>query len=327
MAKIKYQDINFKPSSLDLIAKANEILAEYDMDLTLRQLYYQFVSRDYLPNTSTSYDRLGKVINDARLAGLIDWDRIQDLTRELRGTGVWNTPGEIIGAAARQYRYDTWKTQKHRPEVWVEKDALRTVIERAVSPLNLPFFACRGYVSQSEMWEAAQRMLRWQKAGQQPVIIHLGDHDPSGIDMTRDIKERLALFRAEPIVKRIALNMDQVRAYAPPPNPAKTTDCRFATYKAVYGDESWELDALEPSVLIEMIQAEIGKLTDKGKMTESEEIQRKHRYLLATTSRHWEEVSDFVDDNWPEERGDADDEETDEEVDEDEEDDGGNAEE
>lgn len=80
------------------------------------------------------------------------------------------------------------------------------------------------------------------------VILHLGDHDPSGIDMTRDISDRLELFGADVEVKRIALNWDQIDEFTPPPNPAKLSDSRAGAYIAEYGDESWELDALEPTL-------------------------------------------------------------------------------
>ena len=95
------------------------------------------------------------------------------------------------------------------------------------------------------------------------TILHLGDHDPSGIDMTRDNAERLAdVFGGDVELKRIALNMDQIDEYAPPPNPAKVTDSRFEQYLLMYGAESWELDALEPSVINELIVNEVALLRD-----------------------------------------------------------------
>ena len=100
MPKIKYKDFNFRPATLAIITKANEIIAEYSaqgFDLTLRQLYYQFVSRDIIPNTQKSYKNLGSVVNDGRLAGLIDWSAIVDRTRELRTLPHWSEPGEFIG--------------------------------------------------------------------------------------------------------------------------------------------------------------------------------------------------------------------------------------
>jgi len=298
MPKIKYQDINFKPASLALIEKANEIIASYQSqgyDLTLRQLYYQFVSRDIIPNTQASYKNLGSVVNDARLAGMIDWNAIVDRTRELRGLPHWSDPSDIVDSCSRQFNIDKWKDQKYRPEVWIEKDALAGVFERVCNELDVPLFSCRGYTSQSEMWVGAQRMLRYRKQKQTPMILHFGDHDPSGKDMSRDIQDRLCLFTGREIeFERLALNMDQVREYDPPPNPAKVTDSRAKGYIAEFGDESWELDALEPSVLEELVRGAIVKVVDEEKMEAADKEQERHRETLQLISERFEECEELV---------------------------------
>jgi hypothetical protein len=190
--KEKFQDRKFKLDSLALIERSNGIIAEYMADgymLTLRQLYYQLVSRDVIPNEQREYNRLGGIINDARLAGLVDWDAIEDRTRNLQSLSHWSTPDELVDLAATQYRIDKWSRengQKYRPEVWVEKDALIGVLERACNELDVPYFSCRGYTSQSELYGASKRMLWAIENHQTPCVIHLGDHDPSGKDMTRD---------------------------------------------------------------------------------------------------------------------------------------------
>jgi hypothetical protein len=189
--------------------------------LTLRQVYYQLVSRDLIENSEKSYKHIGNLVNNGRLAGLIDWQAIEDRTRTLRRLSHWETPSEIVESAANQYRRDLWEGQDRYCEVWVEKDALICIVEQAASRLDCPCFSCRGYTSQSEMWGAAMRFIEKSENSRECVLIHLGDHDPSGIDMTRDIRERLAMFGASVDVKRIALNMPQIEEYNPPPNPAK----------------------------------------------------------------------------------------------------------
>jgi len=244
-----------------LIENANAIIAEYTeqgYELTLRQLYYQFVARDLIPNTMKSYKNLGSVINDGRLAGMIDWLAIVDRTRNLVSNSHWTSPAEIVETCAKQFQIDKWEGQRYRPEVWIEKDALIGVIENVCQRNDVAYFSCRGYTSQSELWAAGQRLLKYYKAGQIPVVIHLGDHDPSGIDMSRDILDRLVMFTEKTVyVERIALNMDQVRQYGPPPNPAKITDSRAKQYIKKFGHESWELDALEPKVLDKLISDKI----------------------------------------------------------------------
>lgn len=293
MPKVCYTPKNFHHASLVRISQANSIIAAYTAQgfkLTLRQLYYQFVSRDLIPNTMRSYKQLGEVINDGRLAGMIDWNAIEDRTRNMQSNAHWRSPNAIVGACAQQFRFDLWADQDNYCEVWVEKDALIGVLEGICTELDTPYFACRGYTSQSEMWAAAQRLIEREDEGKRTFIIHLGDHDPSGIDMTRDIQDRLRLFESEVEVRRIALNFDQVENYNPPPNPAKTTDARYETYRALHGEESWELDALEPRVIVDLIRDEVESLLDMDVWEESVARQEEARRQLETVSSQWDEV-------------------------------------
>jgi hypothetical protein len=295
--RIKYQEIAFTAKSLEVIGQANRIIAQYaaqGFDLTLRQLYYQFVSRDLIPNRQSEYKRLGSIVNDARLAGLIDWSTIVDRTRELVSVSHWDDPSDIVDACAKSFRVDKWENQTWRPEVWIEKDALVGVIEGVCTTWDVPFFSCRGYTSQSEMWAGAMRLKSYQKRGQKPYIIHLGDHDPSGKDMSRDIADRMAFFGVDLEFKRIALNMDQVEQYSPPPNPAKITDSRAEGYIAEFGAESWELDALSPTVLAALIRDAIDEVRDEDQWTEDREREDKGRGDLAFASKMWDSVESHL---------------------------------
>lgn len=293
----------FKPKTLAIIDHANDIIDLYrkqGYQLTLRQLYYQFVARDLIANKPTEYDRLGEIINLARLTGMISWEAIIDLTREMTRNSHWNNPREIVSACARQYQIDKWQTQDTYVEVWIEKDALSGVFEPVCRELDVPFFSCRGYTSQSAMWEAGQRLKEKVAEEKEIVVLHFGDHDPSGIDMTRDIENRLAMFMCEDpeqewqyldsndpwqaewsheklTVRRVALNMDQIRLYRPPPNPAKVTDSRAASYIAQYGRESWELDALEPRVLTRLVRDNVMEFRDETLWNEALEKEQNHR--------------------------------------------------
>jgi hypothetical protein len=290
---IEYVPKQFREEALGIIEKANEICVEYQAqgyNLTLRQLYYQFVARALIANKDSEYKRLGSIVNDARLAGLLDWNHIEDRTRNLMSNSHWATPEGILRSAAHSFRLDKWDNQVWRLEVWVEKEALAGIVEKASRALDVAYFACRGYVSQSEMHVAAMRMRAYEDDGCLTKILHLGDHDPSGIDMTRDIQERLHLFGAETEVVRIALNMDQVRLYNPPPNPAKLTDSRCTKYLEEYGDESWELDALDPATLEKLIRSHIAIHVDKEQLKEV--LDREESYI----SRLLKVADDFRED-------------------------------
>jgi hypothetical protein len=297
MPREAYVPKTFTPAHQQLIDMADRICREYaaqGFDLTLRQLYYQFVARDVIANKQTEYKRLGSIINDARLAGLLDWDYIVDRTRNLRGLSHWENPHSVIRSAASSYRTERWADQPHRVEVWIEKDALVGVIAGVCQRYDVDYFSCRGYTSQSELWGAAQRMISYQNAGQKPVIVHLGDHDPSGVDMTRDIRDRLALFEAKVEVRRIALNMDQIEEHQPPPNPAKLTDSRATGYIREYGRSSWELDALEPTLLDRLIEEEIWDCRDLDLWDAATQSMERERRLLRSVASRWSEVTDFL---------------------------------
>lgn len=293
------------PERMKIIGQANAIIATYQaqgFDLTLRQLYYQFVARDLILNKQTEYKRLGEILLLGRMAGLIDWLAIIDRTRNLADLSHWNDPAQIVEAVAAQFRVDLWASQPNRVEVWVEKDAAIGVVMGVCQQLDVPYFSCRGYTSVSEIWAAAQRLKKHERNGQEPIILHFGDHDPSGIDMTRDITDRLACFGMPMDVRRMALNMNQVEQYNPPPNPAKDTDSRHKGYLQLYGDESWELDALEPAVLAALIREEVLSIRDERKWQQEKRRQAEGRAELKAISENYEEVKDHVtEQGWVEE--------------------------
>jgi hypothetical protein len=263
---LRYINKKLGDASMVIIGQALEIIYEYDaqgLDLTLRQLYYQFVARGLLDNKQSEYNRLGGIISDGRLCGLLPWDKLVDRTRNLMGLETYKSPREILKAASKDYKRDLWQDQEWRPEVWVEKEALTGVVSGICNQLRVDFFACRGYNSQSEQWRAGQRLAQYVRDGQRPIVFHLGDHDPSGIDMTRDNSERLELFAGTPvIVQRLGLNMDQIEELQPPPNPTKLSDSRAAGYVDRFGYQSWELDALDPAYIRELIGSAVQRIRD-----------------------------------------------------------------
>lgn len=260
---------SFTPDSLSKIELVNEILSEYEADgyrLTLRQLYYQLVARGHIENSIQSYKRIGNLVSEARLAGLIDWDMIEDRGRVTQFPPHWKDPAEIVQAAAEQFSIDKWADQDNYAEVMVEKDALTGVLLPVCRRLDVGFTANRGYSSSSAMYEAGKRMARRIREGKTVWIFYLGDHDPSGIDMTRDVLDRLCMFSGEDVeIRRLALNMDQVETLNPPENPAKETDSRAQAYIAKFGYSSWELDAVEPKQLDQIVTTAVTKLLDQDR--------------------------------------------------------------
>jgi hypothetical protein len=312
--------------SMAMVRTINGILESYKRqgyDLSLRQTYYQLVARALIPNTEQSYKRVGGILSDARMCGYIDWDMIVDRGRETTQNSHWESVGSILESCAAQFRYNLWHNQPWHVEVMVEKQALEGVLEPVCKSLDIPFTANKGYSSSSAMHEAGQRLQKHLDEGKNICVIYLGDHDPSGIDMTRDVEDRLKLFSRyeffaptcdvdspefkeamrtmntrrfaryvhgsysdqEFLVERVALTMDQIEQYNPPPNPAKLTDSRSDKYVEEFGTESWELDALEPAVLAQLVEDKVAEYRDEDLYQEAEDRQEAAREKLTTLAR------------------------------------------
>jgi hypothetical protein len=283
-----YQHFAFRTDTIILIETMNDIITDYihqGYRLTVRQLYYQLVARGHIENTEKSYKRTTSIVNDARLAGLMDWDVIEDRTRSFIRRGRWASPAQIVRAVAEQFHMDMWQNQGTRVFCIVEKEALAGVLERVCNQYDVPLLAARGYPSGTVLREfVLSDLVPAFDAGQDVLILHLGDHDPSGLDMTRDLNNRIAMFCEESsyqmTLKRIALSMDQINDQQPPPNPAKTTDARFANYGQLYGNKSWELDALSPSFLHDLVETEITAVYDPDLWKQTEERIEDAKYVI-----------------------------------------------
>lgn len=268
MSKVCFIPKDFRKSSVELIEFMNTLIESYQdqgYTLTVRQLYYQLVARDVIPNDLNSYKRTAAIINDAKLAGLIDWDAIEDRTRDFIVRSRWSSVSSILDSCVRSFHMNMWQEQEYQVYVVVEKEALVGVLERTCNTYDVPLLAARGYPSSSVLYDFAQSHIIHKSTHKQHIIIHLGDHDPSGIDMTRDLTERLNLLCGGPVnlaVERIALNYDQIEELRPPKNPAKDTDSRFESYRKKFGSSSWELDALSPQFLNDLVESKINEFID-----------------------------------------------------------------
>lgn len=246
------------------------ILKEYKEQgyiLTLRQLYYQLVSRDIIPNQTREYNILSKIVTKGRMCGVIDWDSIEDRVRVPQipyfVSGVENAINDTI----KQYRLNRQEDQDNYIEVWVEKDALSGILSRVTRRFHIRLMVNRGYSSTSAMYGAFCRFRNaMDNEGQDVKVLYLGDHDPSGLDMVNDIVSRLNDFGIENYgdlqLNHIALTYNQIEQYNPPPNPIKFTDPRAGWYSSQFGETSWELDALTPQILTNLLEDEINDRID-----------------------------------------------------------------
>lgn len=266
--KEAFIEVNFQQKSLGMIAICNEIIVLYQgqgLKLTLRQLYYQLVTRNLVPNTERSYKNAGKLMSQGRLAGLVDWEAMEDRLRTPNMVTEWRSPVHIMDAVISGYTLPRWQPQPKYVELWCEKDALAGVLQPITQRLHIILMVNRGYSSQSAMREGAERLRHVDADGKEITILYIGDQDPSGEDMVRDVGDRLHLLTNQNIeieVTKLAITQDQVAQYNPPPNPAKMSDSRAEGYIARFGQSSYEADALPPDVLAVVVNDAIEELID-----------------------------------------------------------------
>lgn len=296
--KIRYTKRRFQETSLPIIRHANEILSEYAEQgfvLTLRQLFYQFVSRGIIENNLAEYKSLGRIIAGGRDAGLIDWDAIFDITRELRTESNWDESHSAVSSICDQFRVGRWEGQPNVPEVWIEKDALIGVFSGVCSDLDVPLLSTRGYPSQSVVWEASQRILRRAKFRKQlTTVLYFGDHDPTGVDITRDLRDRLKKYEAPIQVKRVAMSKTQAKKHKCPPMMAKKKDARTRKYEKAHGSDCWELDGIPPNVLVSMAQTEILKLRDDAIYRRRKAFENSQLKHLTAIRDNWDDLVSFL---------------------------------
>ena len=284
MSKICYrEELLLNKKNIERLDDINKIIEEYaaqDYKLTLRQLYYQLVSRDIIPNKKSEYAKLSHLLKNGRMAGVVDFNAIEDRIRIPRRPYWVEGVTDALEDTVKQYRLDRQEGQDVYIECWSEKDALSNILYRVTEYYHTYLVINRGYSSCTAMHDAHQRF----ECNDNNVIFYLGDHDPSGLDMVRDIRDRLEEFGSNVEVIPVALTTAQVRQYDPPPNPAKITDPRAKWYIQEYGNTSWEVDALEPDVLHNLLRQHIESRMDMNLFQD----------ILDQEVEDKEELSEFV---------------------------------
>ncbi len=291
----------------EVVEATRRVLEEYSYRLTVRQIYYRLISPPYqlFPNTATNYKTFDKILTKARERKEVDWRKIEDRARSILGgeKNIFDSPEGYMdwlfgGVNERYYDKSHWKSQLSHVEVWVEKDALSTLFERAVKQYRIVVFPSRGYSSYTKVMEALERFPQQKNV----IILHFGDHDPSGLDMSRDLSSRLDAYsdanNGGLVVRRIALGIEQVKGLALPPNPTKKADPRAREYTARYGDECWELDAVPPDTLAQWVRDAVEREIDSSAWIETQERvkgeREKIRRALAQSSSEMDSVREKV---------------------------------
>jgi hypothetical protein len=284
-----------------IVNEVNQILQQYTIPLTLRQIFYRLVSKLVIPNTVASYKTLSKILVKARERGDVDDTRIEDRSRQILGIGDWGYNDfnsfleEQIERLKESWQYWTrplWQNQPQNIMIALEKDALSRLFTDVADSFHVHVYPTRGYGSYTYIKQMAQKM-----NGEKPtIVLYFGDYDPSGQDIQRDLEERLTTYGAKNFkVIRIALTKEQITQYNLPPRPedAETIakllrDPRTKTYGMEY---ACELDALEPTTLQHIIRTAILNQIDLEKWNQTiqqiKEEQQKLKEKLAKLKIEW----------------------------------------
>ncbi len=264
----------------NIIDQAHEILEAFN-PMTVRQVYYQLVSRQVIENNRSRYQAVSDALVDARLEGIIPWDWIEDRLRRPRHVSMWNDLTAFAETARRAYRRNVWATQPRHLEVWLEKDALSGIFEDVLNRYGVTLNVGRGYDGWSSIRNASYRF----GSGTSETVLYFGDFDPSGEDMVRSLRDRLSELRSYPEIVKVALTLEDIERYDLPPNFTKITDTRRAAFVEKNGDLSVELDALPADILQTRLTDEVERRMDMDALTAVREQEDKERAQLVEVLR------------------------------------------
>jgi uncharacterized protein YlbG (UPF0298 family) len=284
----KWTWTDYREEQGDRVMETVNELREY-WPLTLRQIYYRLVAAGHIENTRSKYNDLSVLIKQMRLDDWLPWEVLEDRGRRVSDKRGWEDHREFLEAHIDWFLEDYERcyvqTQERYVELWCEKDALSQVFERVAYPYCIRAVTCRGYQSITFLDAFRRRAQAAMERGQHPVILYLGDLDPSGVQMleaTRQtLEDEMNLWGIE--YHRVALTPEQVALFNLPydPTAVKTTDKRYKSYVRRFGDIAVELDALHPKTHREMAVEAIESQFDMHLFREEMEVENMERERLA----------------------------------------------
>lgn len=173
------------------LAEAAVAILDAERPMTLRQLYYRLISAGQLQNAASEYSRLGAIMTRLREAGDVPRSWLVDHTRSTLKPSSWSGLSDFSESVRDCYRKDFWASLPHHIEVFVEKDAVAGTIQPVTNENDVAIRVCRGYASVSFAGEIAEL---WRRIKKPIFAYYLGDYDPSGFDLERDLREKLERY-------------------------------------------------------------------------------------------------------------------------------------
>ncbi len=285
------------PAQIQAIKDAICDVLARDCPQTVRQVFYQLASRlQIIPKTENEYkNTVVRLLKELRLNGTVPWSWITDSSRSFYQARTTDSMKQTLQDTLQVYRRNLLDTMDRRVEIWLEKEALVGVIQPETHPWGVPLYPCRGYASLSFLHDAAETIAGWWDDRRQATsIYYFGDHDPSGVDISRAVEERLREFVYAEVTtgfmddegayvdvirfKRVAVEPWQINEWNLPTRPTKMSDSRSKNF---VGD-SVELDAIPSNRLREMVRDCIKQHVDPYKLEKIQQTERLERKTLET---------------------------------------------
>ena len=277
--------------SLELIRAARAILVDIQ-PASVRAVCYQLFNRKLITSMAkTETNKVSAQLRDARERGEIPWHWIVDETREAECVNAWEDPAAYVETVKRSYRRDRWTDQPDRIEVWSEKGTIRGTLAPVLHQYGVTFRVMHGYGSATAVHEIAEQSL---EGGKPWIVLYVGDWDPSGLHMSEvDLPNRVSRYGGEVEIVRVALTIGHVATEHLPSFAAeeKKRDPRFAWYVRRYGRRCWELDALNPVILRDVVESAIRERLDLDAWNRAAHAEEAERESLVTILNGWPGIS------------------------------------
>jgi hypothetical protein len=256
------------------IREAIYIALDTDHPQTIRQLFYRLTVEGVIAKTEAEYKTVVRLTGEMRRAGLLPFEWIADSTRWMRKPRTFDSLEAALQITAQTYRRSLWAESSDYVEIWIEKEALAGVVVDVTNEFDVPLMVTRGYPSLSFVQSAAEAM---NARSQFTYVYYLGDHDPSGVDISRKLEEDLHEFTfGISEFERIAVTPAQIEAWQLPSRPTKTTDTRAKRFRG----ESVELDAIPAPELRELVRGPIESHVDHHQLEVLRTAESEERRLL-----------------------------------------------
>jgi hypothetical protein len=269
------------------------VILERQRPMTIRQLFYQMVGladdtkREIggFGNSQKDYRRVSRMMTKAREDKRVPWDWIVDRSRPTYEPQVWGDLAGYLHAVKNCYRKDYWLNQRVYCEVWCEKDAVIGSIEDLTSELGVIVRVGRGFQSSTRVREIASVFSRIRKS---KIVFYLGDFDSSGMDIERDVRQRVCRYTRSFAMRRLAIFGEDIAKFKLPPQRIKPEDPRARSFRNMHGNQCVELDALPPPELRRHVRKAVTSVIDEAAWERA----------LTTEEAELVSIDDFVS-HWP----------------------------